>query len=195
MELVKDEKKAKAEILGLDLELWADSSRTSEKLYIPSKQKVKSKGNTNIERCQELAPRPPSAMASTGFAEQKLYGSIRQLTPTKLDVEGSIQLHEPHPEVKIRFTVARRMGRRLMRAYGGAEGCLSWRNEGCWISISRLLCGLYSVLGKICHGKLDMMKSSCFLDLGDANPEVTFTEEDKRIHYWINYISVVIKFV
>jgi hypothetical protein len=58
------------------------------------------------------------AMGSTGFAAQKLYGSIWQFTPTKLDVERSIQFHEPHPAVKIRFQVARRMGRRLMRAYG-----------------------------------------------------------------------------
>ncbi|KAE8443360.1 hypothetical protein EG329_001918 [Mollisiaceae sp. DMI_Dod_QoI] len=62
------------------------------------------------------------AMASTGFAAQKLYGSIWQFTPTKLDVERSIQFHEPHPAVKIRFPVARRMGRRLMRAYGWYGG-------------------------------------------------------------------------
>jgi hypothetical protein len=62
------------------------------------------------------------AMASTGFAAQKLYGSIWQFTPTELDVERSIQFYEPHPEVKIRFTVARRMGRRLMRAYGWHGG-------------------------------------------------------------------------
>lgn len=58
------------------------------------------------------------AMAKTGFSAQKLYGSIYQFTPTTLDVERSIQFHEPHPAVKIRFTVARRIGRRLTRAYG-----------------------------------------------------------------------------
>ena len=62
------------------------------------------------------------AMGSTGFAAQKLYGSIWQFTPTKLDVERSIQFHEPHPAVKIRFQVARRMGRRLTRAYGWHGG-------------------------------------------------------------------------
>jgi len=62
------------------------------------------------------------AMARTGFVPQKLYGSIWQFTPTKLDVERSIQFHEPHPSVKIRFTVARRMGRRLTRAYGWGSG-------------------------------------------------------------------------
>jgi hypothetical protein len=62
------------------------------------------------------------AMGSTGFAAQKLYGSIWQFTPTKLDVERSIQFHEPHPAVKIRFPVARRMGRRLTRAYGWHGG-------------------------------------------------------------------------
>lgn len=58
------------------------------------------------------------AMGIAGFASQKLYGSIWQFTPMKLDVERSIQFHEPHPAVKIRFQVARRMGRRLTRAYG-----------------------------------------------------------------------------
>jgi hypothetical protein len=62
------------------------------------------------------------AMGSVGFAAQKLYGSIWQFTPTKLDVERSIQFHEPHPAVKIRFTVARRIGRRLTRAYGWHGG-------------------------------------------------------------------------
>jgi hypothetical protein len=58
------------------------------------------------------------AMANTGFASQKLYGSIWQFTPRNLDVERSIQFHEPHPGSKVRFTWARRMGRRLSRAYG-----------------------------------------------------------------------------
>jgi hypothetical protein len=62
------------------------------------------------------------AMATTGFAAQKLYGSIWQFTPTNLDVERSIQFHEPHPAVKIPFTVARRIGRRLTRAYGWHGG-------------------------------------------------------------------------
>lgn len=57
-------------------------------------------------------------MSSTGFAPQKLYGSIWQFTPVNLDVERSIQFHEPHPEVKIRSTVIRRIDRRLTRAYG-----------------------------------------------------------------------------
>ncbi|TVY81496.1 hypothetical protein LSUE1_G004095 [Lachnellula suecica] len=55
------------------------------------------------------------AMGSTGFAAQKLYGSIWQFTPAALDVERSIQFHEPHPAVKVRFAVARRMGRRSKR--------------------------------------------------------------------------------
>lgn len=62
------------------------------------------------------------AMIVTGFAVQKLYGSIWQFTPTKLDVERSIQFHEPHPLAKIRFPVARRIGRRLTRAYGWHSG-------------------------------------------------------------------------
>ena len=58
------------------------------------------------------------AMASAGFTIEKLYGSVWQLTPTKLDVEASIQFHEPHPQGKIPFLVARRHGRRLHRSYG-----------------------------------------------------------------------------
>ncbi|KAH6659289.1 hypothetical protein BKA67DRAFT_589404 [Truncatella angustata] len=58
------------------------------------------------------------AMDSTGFSAQKLYGSVWHFQPTKLDVERSIQFHEPHPHPKIPFLVARRHGRRLNRAYG-----------------------------------------------------------------------------
>ncbi|KAI0204890.1 hypothetical protein F4808DRAFT_448528 [Astrocystis sublimbata] len=58
------------------------------------------------------------AMDSTGFAAQKLYGSVWHFQPTRLDVERSIQFHEPHPRGKIPFLVARRHGRRLSRAYG-----------------------------------------------------------------------------
>ena len=58
------------------------------------------------------------AMASVGFMVEKLHGSAWQFTPTTLDVEASIQFHEPHPEGKIPYVVARRHGRRLHRAYG-----------------------------------------------------------------------------
>ncbi|OCK75654.1 hypothetical protein K432DRAFT_308042 [Lepidopterella palustris CBS 459.81] len=58
------------------------------------------------------------AMVSTGFVPEKLYGSVWQFNPTNLDVERSIHFHEPHPHSKIPFRVARRIGRRLNRAYG-----------------------------------------------------------------------------
>ncbi|KAI0862183.1 hypothetical protein F4860DRAFT_473804 [Xylaria cubensis] len=58
------------------------------------------------------------AMDSAGFTAQKLYGSVWHFQPTRLDVERSIQFHEPHPRSKIPFLVARRHGRRLNRAYG-----------------------------------------------------------------------------
>jgi hypothetical protein len=58
------------------------------------------------------------AMASTGFQIEKLYGSVWQFTPSKLDVENSIQFYEPHPSGKIPFRTARRHGRRLYRMYG-----------------------------------------------------------------------------
>jgi hypothetical protein len=62
------------------------------------------------------------AMVATGFAPEKLYGSVWQFTPSQLDVERSIQFHEPHPVGKIPFRNARRIGRRLNRAYGWHGG-------------------------------------------------------------------------
>ncbi|KAF4841154.1 hypothetical protein CGCSCA4_v009706 [Colletotrichum siamense] len=58
------------------------------------------------------------AMQSVGFHMEKLYGSAWKFTPTKLDVETSIQFHEPHPSSKLPFVFARRIGRRLNREYG-----------------------------------------------------------------------------
>jgi hypothetical protein len=62
------------------------------------------------------------AMASTGFVAEKLYGSVWQFQPTRLDVDKAIQFHEPHPKGKIPFWIARRHGRRLWRAYGWVGG-------------------------------------------------------------------------
>ncbi|KAI0835934.1 hypothetical protein F5Y06DRAFT_274774 [Hypoxylon sp. FL0890] len=57
------------------------------------------------------------AMTSTGlFSAEKLYGSVWQFQ--KSDGLGRIQFHEPHPRGKIPFTIARRHGRRLNRAFG-----------------------------------------------------------------------------
>lgn len=58
------------------------------------------------------------AMVSVGFNAEKLQGSSWHFTPCNLDVERSIQFHEPHPGNKLPFTWARRYGRRLARAYG-----------------------------------------------------------------------------
>ena len=69
------------------------------------------------------------AMISTGFTAEKLYGSAWQFTPKKLDVERSIQFHEPHPSGKIPFTTARRHGRRLNRAYGWHGGMFVLNEE------------------------------------------------------------------
>jgi hypothetical protein len=62
------------------------------------------------------------AMASTGFVGQKLYGSVWHFQLTTLDVERSIQFHEPHPKGKTPFRSARHNGRRLSRAYGWHGG-------------------------------------------------------------------------
>lgn len=69
------------------------------------------------------------AMTSTGFAAEKLYGSVWQFRPTKLDVDRSIQFHEPHPHGKIPFQVARRHGRRLNRAYGWFGGMFTLKEK------------------------------------------------------------------
>ncbi|KAF2657688.1 hypothetical protein K491DRAFT_654535 [Lophiostoma macrostomum CBS 122681] len=68
------------------------------------------------------------AMVGTGFMPEKLYGSVWQFRPTKLDVERSIQFHEPHPSGKLPYKTARRYGRRLNRAYGW-EGNMFVANE------------------------------------------------------------------
>jgi len=62
------------------------------------------------------------AMGSVGFGIEKLYGSVWQFTLGSLDVERSIQFHEPHPSGKMPFRTARRNGRRLLRAYGWHAG-------------------------------------------------------------------------
>lgn len=62
------------------------------------------------------------AMLSTGFVVEKLYGSVWQFTPTRLDVERSINFHEPHPSGKLPFRTARRYGRRLNRLCGWYGG-------------------------------------------------------------------------
>lgn len=56
------------------------------------------------------------AMASSGFEYQSLGGSAWQFVSSS--GLRAINFHEPHPDHKIRFTVARCMGRRLSRAYG-----------------------------------------------------------------------------
>lgn len=58
------------------------------------------------------------AMVSTGFSAEKLYGSAWQFSPSNLDVDRSIQFHEPHPASKLPYRIARRFGRRLNKAYG-----------------------------------------------------------------------------
>ncbi|KAG7121923.1 hypothetical protein HYQ44_002821 [Verticillium longisporum] len=58
------------------------------------------------------------AMTKTGFATEKIYGSVWQFTPTGLESKKPLQLHEPHPSSKIPFWLGRRIGRRLNRTYG-----------------------------------------------------------------------------
>lgn len=59
-----------------------------------------------------------SAMTSVGFSVRKLDGSAWVFEPHMNALRRSIIFHEPHPSNKIPFTMARRYGRRLARAYG-----------------------------------------------------------------------------
>ncbi|OTA79577.1 hypothetical protein M434DRAFT_402053 [Hypoxylon sp. CO27-5] len=69
------------------------------------------------------------AMTSTGlFSAEKLYGSVWQFQ--RSDGLGRIQFHEPHPRGKIPFTIARRHGRRLNRAFGWAGEMFKLRQKG-----------------------------------------------------------------
>jgi len=58
------------------------------------------------------------AMVSVGFAPEKLYGSVWHFHPSTSGAERSIHFYEPHPQAKLSYHVARRVGRRLERAYG-----------------------------------------------------------------------------
>jgi hypothetical protein len=74
------------------------------------------------------------AMASVGFAPEKLYGSVWHFRPTTLGLDRSIKFHEPHKEGKgadkIPYCTARGIGRRLNRAYGWEGSMFSLAENG-----------------------------------------------------------------
>ncbi|KAI4731144.1 hypothetical protein E4T49_00836 [Aureobasidium sp. EXF-10728] len=55
------------------------------------------------------------SMKMVGFSVEKLYGSSWQFTPDTIDLQRSIQFHEPHPRAKMWFWLSREYGRRLNR--------------------------------------------------------------------------------
>ena len=72
-------------------------------------------------------------MTHVGFAAEKQYGSAWQFRPVtsdreedraakktaeRLGITQPIIFHEPHPDKKLGFRMARQVGRRLTRAYG-----------------------------------------------------------------------------
>ncbi|TPX17768.1 uncharacterized protein E0L32_002869 [Thyridium curvatum] len=69
------------------------------------------------------------AMRAAGFSAQKLYGSVWHFRPETIDLDRSIQFHEPHPIGKLSFRVARRYGRRLHRAYGWDGGMFAMEHK------------------------------------------------------------------
>ncbi|KAK4233064.1 hypothetical protein C8A03DRAFT_19784 [Achaetomium macrosporum] len=67
-------------------------------------------------------------MVAMGFVAKKMYGSAWNFTPsgetlTACCSRQCIIFHEPHPVGKLDFMVARRVGRRLNRAYGLDAEC------------------------------------------------------------------------
>lgn len=58
------------------------------------------------------------AMVSIGFAVQSLNGSAWIFSPSDGSLGRSIIFHEPHPMSKIPYFIAKRVGRRLNRAFG-----------------------------------------------------------------------------
>jgi hypothetical protein len=66
-------------------------------------------------------------MVAVGFVARKMYGSAWNFSPSGEQLAAlsrqSMIFHEPHPVGKLDFTVARRMGRRLTRAYGLDAEC------------------------------------------------------------------------
>ncbi|KAK5627740.1 hypothetical protein RRF57_003455 [Xylaria bambusicola] len=58
------------------------------------------------------------AMHIIGFSAEKLQGSAWRFTPSHVDAKCSIQIHQPHPGSKLPLVTARRIGRRLSKAYG-----------------------------------------------------------------------------
>ncbi|KAI9642174.1 hypothetical protein NHQ30_008976 [Ciborinia camelliae] len=63
------------------------------------------------------------AMVAVGFSVQQLYGNVWQFTPISNEGiltgrEKAIQFHSPHPEKRVEFIIARRMGKRLNRNFG-----------------------------------------------------------------------------
>jgi hypothetical protein len=55
------------------------------------------------------------SMKMIGFSVEKLYGSSWQFEPDTIDLQRSIQFHEPHPRAKIWFWLLKNFGRRLHR--------------------------------------------------------------------------------
>ncbi len=59
-----------------------------------------------------------SALTNFGFAALQLYASVWSFKPVTVDVKQSFRFHQLHPESKIPYIIARRLGRKLNRTYG-----------------------------------------------------------------------------
>jgi hypothetical protein len=123
---VKEKKKTRREAVGRDDDMSALSPtvETLTPTIIVDKRTLKA---FNSLFHSPNSPNQPGevawsdflhAMTKAGFGAEKLQGSAWHFTPQSLEIERSIQFHEPHPGNKLPFTWARRYGRRLTRAFG-----------------------------------------------------------------------------
>ena len=100
------------------------------------------------------------SMKMIGFSVEKLYGSSWQFTPDTIDVQRSIQFHEPHPRAKIWYWLMKNFGRRLHRYVITSDALrhlltrtqslwLDWRNVRSKVN-RRVTC---EVEGVVCPGR------------------------------------------
>jgi hypothetical protein len=124
--IVKEKKKTRPEALGQDDRMPVIPTA----VVAPTPTIVVDKRTQKVFNSLFHSPNSPNqagqvawpdflhAMTKAGFGAEKLQGSAWHFTPQNLEVERSIQFHEPHPGNKLPFTWARRYGRRLTRTFG-----------------------------------------------------------------------------
>jgi hypothetical protein len=126
---VKEKRKTRGEVDGREEGMAGIAATVDDELTLSPTFKVDKRAH-KVFRSLFHSPNSPDqpgevawpdflhAMIKAGFGAEKLQGSAWHFTPQNLDVDRSIQFHEPHPSNKLPFVWARRYGRRLTRAFG-----------------------------------------------------------------------------